>query len=110
MNVVDQVFRMDEQAIFLESVNTYGEANQLEQTCEELAECLLAISKYKRAIRTNDFENLPRFMTEMEGEFADVIIMMTQMKLLFNNNTIQETITRKLNRQRNRLNAHNQNL
>ena len=111
MTIINQLFRLDEQQVFIDSVKVYGEANQLEQVQEELAELQLAISKYKRTLRTQQEEervNVARL--DMEREVADVIIMMTQMKLMFDNYTIQDTISEKLERQRKRIDARNQNL
>lgn len=102
---------MDEQQVFIDSVRVYGEANQLEQVQEELAELQLAISKYKRTLRTNQgYASIYAAKVAMEREVADVIIMMTQMKLLFDNGTIQDTISQKLERQRTRIDARDQNL
>lgn len=111
VNTINQNFRLDEQQVFIDAVKIYGEVNQLEQVQEELSELLLAISKYKRTLRTKQGEEYTTVAREqMEREVADVIIMMTQMKLLFDNHNIQDTIAEKLERQRQRMAAKNQNL
>lgn len=65
--------------ILEKAVEKYGE-KQLDQAQEELAELIVAISKYKRAAANNS--NKEMTITNIIEEIADVRIMLKQVMML----------------------------
>lgn len=63
------------------AVERYGE-NQLDQAQEELAELIVAISKYKRAVAKGLYKD--KAITDVIEEVADVTIMIKQIMMLLN--------------------------
>lgn len=61
------------------AVEKYGE-RQLDQAQEELAELIVAISKYKRAVANN--KNIDKAVINVIEEIADVNIMIKQVMML----------------------------
>ena len=63
------------------AVEKYGE-RQLDQCQEELAELIVAISKYKRAVAKGLYKD--KALTDVIEEIADVTIMINQVMMLLN--------------------------
>lgn len=61
------------------AVEKYG-ARQLDQAQEELAELIVAISKYKRAVANGD--DTKKVIVDVIEEIADVKIMIQQVMML----------------------------
>lgn len=61
------------------AIEKYGE-KQLDQTQEELAELIVAISKYKRAVAKED--NVELAVVNVIEEIADVNIMIKQIMIM----------------------------
>ena len=61
------------------AVEKYGE-RQLDQAQEELAELIVAISKYKRAVAKD--KNIVKAVIDVIEEIADVNIMIKQVMML----------------------------
>ena len=100
-------FTPEQQLVFQDSIGTYGKSCQLDQVQEEAIELALAIRKYKRAqlgVAYTTEGELETRTKELISEIADVIIMTQQCRLIFDDNTIQAEIDRKLTRQRERIN------
>lgn len=78
----------------------YGEANQLNQLQEELAELIVAVNKYRRSA-----DNI----TNLVEEIADVEIMLQQIKCLLHLNPeyIEGITANKLLRQKKRIREEN---
>ena len=63
------------------AVEKYGE-RQLDQAQEELAELIVAISKYKRAVAKGNGSGEIKAITDVIEEIADVRIMIKQVMML----------------------------
>ena len=63
------------------AVEKYGE-RQLDQAQEELAELIVAISKYKRAVAKGNGSGEIKAITDVIEEIADVNIMIKQVMML----------------------------
>lgn len=96
-------FTPDQEKVFEDAINVYGEDSQLTQTNEELTELSLAILKYKRAIKKGDSPEIIKRKHELISEIADVIVMTQQCLLIFNADEVQQEINYKLRRQRRRI-------
>ena len=85
------------------AVEKYGEF-QLDQAQEELAELIVAISKYKRAVAKGLY--IDRAITDVIEEIADVTIMIKQVMMLLNisNTEVNNIEISKLNRLEKRMN------
>ena len=85
------------------AVEKYGE-NQLDQAQEELAELIVAISKYKRAVAKGLYKD--KSLTDVIEEIADVKIMIKQVMMLLNisNTEVNNIEISKLNRLEKRMN------
>lgn len=79
------------------AVEKYGE-RQLDQAQEELAELIVAISKYKRAVAKGLYKD--KAITDVIEEIADVTIMINQVMMLLNisNTEVNNIEITKLNR------------
>lgn len=66
-------------SILDKAIEKYGE-RQLDQAQEELAELIVAISKYKRAVANN--KNTDKAVINVIEEIADVNIMLKQVMML----------------------------
>lgn len=85
------------------AVEKYGE-RQLDQCQEELAELIVAISKYKRAVAKGLYKD--KALTDVIEEIADVTIMINQVMMLLNisNTEVNNIEITKLNRLEKRMN------
>lgn len=85
------------------AVEKYGE-RQLDQCQEELAELIVAISKYKRAVAKGLYKD--KALTDVIEEIADVRIMIKQVMMLLdiNETEVSNIETSKLNRLGKRMN------
>lgn len=79
----------------------YGPTSQIEMAIEEMAELTLALQKVKRGhknpVRAQEYKD------QVVNEIADVIIMMEQLKFIYDDRLIEQQITYKLNRQVDRM-------
>lgn len=83
-----------------------GEENQMRQTQEELAELIVAINKYERAIKYNGCPSYIAYTRkEVIEEMADVLIMLDAIKNILDiqDEEIEHFRAFKLNRLLNRL-------
>ena len=83
-----------------------GEENQMRQTQEELAELIVAINKYERAIKYNGCPSYIAYIRkEVIEEMADVLIMLDAVKKILDiqDEEIEYFRTFKLNRLLDRL-------
>lgn len=87
------------------AVEKYGE-RQLDQCQEELAELIVAISKYKRAVAKGNGSDEIKAITDVIEEIADVRIMIKQVMMLLdiNETEVSNIETSKLNRLEKRMN------
>lgn len=90
-----------EKQLLIDTINTFGKTAQLQQTQEELAELMQAISHYMR----NKFNCL----NDVYEEVADVQIMIAQLYIILPDaeNKINEKIKEKLDRLRKIINDYN---
>lgn len=99
---------------FNESIRTiaafYGYNAQSRQLIEEMAELMVAVNKYHRALELYDIEYESAFLDirkdDIAEEIADVTIMLEQIKYLLSisDTDIEHIIKQKLNRQLERIN------
>ena len=83
-----------------------GEENQMRQTQEELAELIVAINKYERAIKNDEYPSYIDYTRkEVIEEMADVLIMFDAVKKILDiqDEELEHFRTFKLNRLLNRL-------
>ena len=66
---------MDRNKLYRKLIETQGRTNQLFMVCEELAELIQAISKYRRKLTSESRQNLIE-------ELADVEIMTDQLMII----------------------------
>ena len=87
------------------AVEKYGE-RQLDQCQEELAELIVAISKYKRAVAKGLYKD--KALTDVIEEIADVTIMINQVMMLLNisNTEVNNIEITKLNRLEKRMKSN----
>ena len=83
-------------------INTYGIDKQMMQCIEEMAELTQAINKYFRAEKLDTAADAYKQVIE---EIADVQIMIEQMRMMFNEDEVDEVIFNKLERMEGRLNG-----
>jgi hypothetical protein len=79
----------------------YGYESQIDQTCEECGEFIVARSKVRR--------NVPGAWDNLVEEVADLSIMVDQMKLIIGEDKINEIREQKLRRQLDRIKEENKN-
>lgn len=82
--------------VIIKQLSSQGLQNQLDQTQEECAELIVAISKYRR-------KKLKDTKQDLIGEIADVSIMIRQLCELIGQKIIDEAIKEKLERSKIRL-------
>ena len=86
-------FTKDEEIVICnKAINTYGNASQKVKAIEEMGELIQAISK-----SLLDNEN------NVEEEIADVEIMLTQLKIMYNLSDVENWRNYKLNRLKDRV-------
>ena len=89
---------LDEQKGLLEAaIRTYGIDNQLDVAVEEMAELTKAICKHNRYWRERDSGGYET-VDSIREECADVCIMMAQVRILYDEDAIDEIIDAKLDR------------
>lgn len=88
------------------AVEKYGE-RQLDQCQEELAELIVAISKYKRVSAKEEGRTRVRAINDVIEEIADVRIMIKQVMMLLDisETEVSNIETSKLNRLEKRMNG-----
>lgn len=95
--------------LLMECIETYGERAQTDMAIEEMSELTKALLKERRIELLPKEERMrheiyERAVEDITEEMADVIIMLSQLTLIFENReAIQEQITYKQERQRERL-------
>ncbi len=113
-----------ESEVFQKAIEQWGCINQMDMAIEEAAELIQAINKIKRIfspaeikrdqlIQTFNTPKLPQFETQKKaevyhnicGEIADMKIMLKQLEMIFNKETIDLCYQRKIARLEDRLNA-----
>ena len=89
---------VSDEEILQDAINTYGRNSQINIAMEELAELIQALSKFNRD--TSDWNTVDNISEEM----ADVIIMLSQLEIIFDNSEDIDTyIDNKLKRLYNRI-------
>lgn len=79
-----------------EAIEVYGESKQIVKAIEEMAELTHALCRYL----TDDLQNHEDEVTE---ELADVIVMVMQLLIVFDGETVKAMIEQKVERLRARL-------
>lgn len=79
-----------------EAIEVYGESKQIVKAIEEMAELTHALCRYL----TDDLQNHEDEVTE---ELADVIVMVMQLLIIFDGETVKAMIEQKVERLRARL-------
>ncbi len=86
------------------AIEKFGAINQMDMAIEELAELIQAINKVKRVglvkknqiqRKTSTFEEIKTY-TNMCSEIADVKIMIAQLEMMLDKETINISIERKM--------------
>lgn len=90
VNKLDDEMKLN---ICLSAIDKFGIKSQIDMAIEEMSELTQALSKFKR--------NKPN---NVEEEIADVIIMIEQLCLMFNNEQIRQIIEEKYLRLERRIN------
>ena len=86
-------FTKDEEIVICnKAINTYGNASQKVKAIEEMGELIQAISKSLLDNKNN-----------VEEEIADVEIMLTQLKIMYNLSDVENWRNYKLNRLKDRV-------
>ena len=89
----DKKFTKDEEIVICnKAINSYGNASQKVKAIEEMGELIQAISK-----------SLVDNKNNVEEEIADVEIMLTQLKIMYNLSDIENWRNYKLNRLKERV-------
>lgn len=120
---------MENENTYRHAIKLWGVTNQMDMATEECAELIQAINKVKRTfsraelvamMMQNQFTNrdnaMPKFRTESEAliyqqmcsEIVDVKIMMEQLSLIFNRETLELIYERKITRLKGRLKKDDQ--
>lgn len=87
--------------VLQDAINTYGSMAQEEMAIEEMSELMKAILKLHRA---RDCEAYTKAMENIDEEMADVVIMLTQLLILYDNrDAVQRVIEEKVDRLASRL-------
>ena len=87
-DIVNKIIEKDEELLICnKAVNTFGQAIQKVVAMEEMAELAQAISKDLRDKKHN-----------VEEEIADVEIMLSQLKIMYDSNKVEEIKEQKLKR------------
>ena len=89
------------------AIEKYGE-RQLDQAQEELAELIVAISKYKRAVANRNGNIEIKAINDVVEEIADVRIMIKQVMMLLgiSERAVSNVEIAKLNRLEKRMNSN----
>lgn len=90
----------DDKELLIKVINTYGQAYQVERAIEEMSELTKALLKERRV------EGIikPDFLPDICEEMADVIIMISQLLIIFDCvDGVQTYINLKMNRLESRL-------
>lgn len=83
---------MKEKELYIKIIEKFGEANQIERLIEELSELILSLQKFKRY--KNDISKIK----DVCSELSDVEILLSQMRLIFPENIINNEKIVKLKR------------
>ena len=75
-------FKKKKPTICEKAVETFGVISQLDQAQEEAAELIEAISKYKRALNSRDFDRIQLQKSKLLMEMADNTIMNKQLMII----------------------------
>lgn len=67
------------------AIETYGEESQIDMAIEEMSELTKALLKYKRAERSPSVYDFETIRSNISEEIADVMIMISQLVLIFEN-------------------------
>ena len=100
----EKILPIAEGKVLQECIKTYGIPAQIDLAIEEMSELIKALLKERRAVRKNDTEAYNLALVNVAEEMADVIIMLTQLTLIFKNQKeIDKFINFKLRREKRRL-------
>lgn len=90
--------------IIHQCIEIYGKQPQVDVAIEEMSELTKALLKERRALHRDDPDAWKQATMNIADEMADVIIMLTQLTIIFENrDDVQVIINRKLARQEERL-------
>ena len=90
--------------IIHQCIEIYGTLAQTDMAIEEMSELTKALLKERRALHRDDPDAWKQATMNIADEMADVIIMLTQLTIIFENrDDVQVIINRKLARQEERL-------
>lgn len=106
-NQTNQPLPIAQSETLQQCIDTYGKQPQVDMAIEEMSELTKALLKERRAINSQGPEAQEQATMNIADEMADVIIMLTQLTMIFENRAdVQEIINRKLLRQAARLKSH----
>lgn len=77
--------KSNEKTVFMNAIKRYGIEDQTLVACEECAELIKALSKYRRVSKyqARDKRKIQRCLNNIIEELADVSIMLDQLKLMY---------------------------
>lgn len=100
---------VDKTDTLVAAICAYGESAQVDMAIEEMSELTKALLKYRRAINADPNylpKEVPELIDGIREEMADVIIMLTQLLIIFGGyEQIKDHISFKTNRLEQRLKA-----
>ena len=100
----EKILPIAEGEVLRKCIKTYGISAQIDLAIEEMSELTKALLKERRAVRKNDTEAYNLSLVNITEEMADVIIMLTQLTLIFKNQEkVEKFIKFKLKREKLRL-------
>ncbi len=97
---------LDVKRVLQKAIDTYGMYAQLDMCIEEMSELTKAICKYKRLGASNP--NIVPVIENLEEETADVLIMIEQIKMMFDSHNIEQQTEYKIKRLAERLDMSNE--
>lgn len=90
--------------ILQKCIDAYGKEAQIDIAIEEMSELIKALIKERRAFKRNDQDARNQATINIAEEMSDVIIMITQLGLIFKNHEkVQDFIKFKLKREEDRI-------
>lgn len=95
---------MNRNQILHAAVDTFGRHSQMMMMVEEMSELTKAIIKYHRVTNMRD---RPSSVQNILEEIADVQIVLDQMKIMFDRQSIEHVEQEKLKRLEKRIKEHN---
>lgn len=108
---------LDVKRVLQKAIDTYGMYAQLDMCIEEMSELTKAICKLKRvraqledkvSVTAEQAKKVGEAVDNIEEETADVLIMLEQIKMMFDSHNIEQQTEHKVKRLAERLGMNNQ--